>query len=174
MFNGAKMSNTYEWCRAGVEPQIQNLQDMDVSSISRWLPYLERRETVAIPDIETIRESNPEEYAVMAPQDIQSYLEAPLVVNEKLYGFIGFDNPPVDKFVQLTPVLHSLAYVISSAMMRELHETHERQHVDEMTARKQEIDNYKRLVEQLENMYPQPDCFLPVEPDEKLVRQGTQ
>ena len=154
LFNGAKMSNTYEWCRAGVEPQIQNLQDMDVSGISRWLPYLERRETVAISDIETIRESYPEEYAVMAPQDIQSYLEAPLVVNEKLYGFVGFDNPPVDKFEQLTPVLHSLAYVISNAMMRELHETHERQHVDEMTARKQEIDNYKRLIEQLENLYP--------------------
>jgi signal transduction histidine kinase/BarA-like signal transduction histidine kinase len=154
MFNGAKMSNTYEWCREGVEPQIQNLQDMDVSSIKRWLPYLQRRETVAIADIGRIRESNPEEYAVMAPQDIQSYLEAPLVVNEKLYGFIGFDNPPVDRFEQLIPVLHSLAYVISSAMMRELHETHERQHVDEMTARKQEIDNYKRLVEQLENLYP--------------------
>ena len=127
---------------------------MDVSGISRWLPYLERWETVIISNIETIWESNIEEYAVMASQDIQSYMEATLVVNEKLYGFIGFDNPPVDKFTQLIPVPHSLAYVISNAMMRELQDAHERQHVDEMTVCKQEIDNYKRLVEELENLYP--------------------
>lgn len=78
---------------------------MDVSGISRWLSYLERWETVVISNIETIWESNFEEYAVMAPQDIQSYMEALLVVNEKLYGFIGFDNLPVDKFTQLILVL---------------------------------------------------------------------
>ena len=139
-FMGTKMNNTYEWCNLGVGPQIQNLQDVSVSSINRWLPYLERHETVEVKDIETIRTIAPEEYAIMAPQNIQSYIEAPLVIRDKVAGFIGFDNPPTDKFEHLRTVLFSLAYFVSAAMEREQQDKEQQQYMIELKQAKQRAD----------------------------------
>ena len=143
-FDGRKMSNTYEWCREGVSRQIDNLQDMEITDVQRWMSYLLKHETVEVKDIQTIRADYPVEYEVMSKQDIRSYIEAPLVVREKLIGFIGFDNPPVAKFEQLRPILLSLAYFISAAMEREQRE-------EELLHRMKELRRASREAEAANN-----------------------
>lgn len=44
---------------AGVEPQINNLKDVPVSDIRRWMTYFEKGESVIIKDLEEFKESEP-------------------------------------------------------------------------------------------------------------------
>lgn len=113
------LSNTYEWCREGVKPQIAFLQNGDIHYIDRWLPFFKKKACVIIPDIEKIRESNSNEYNIMAMQEIRSYMEAPIFMDDKLYGFLGVDNPSAEKVLHSGDLLLSLAYSLSNVLIRE-------------------------------------------------------
>ena len=115
---GATISNTYEWCREGVEPQKDNLQRQDVHCLDHWMPYFNKMDVVAVPDIEDIRESQPIVYDIMSKQNIRSYMEAPLITNEEFTGFIGVDNPLAIKSLHSDDMLLSLAYAISNTLER--------------------------------------------------------
>lgn len=115
---GDRMSNTYEWCAPSVEPQIKYLQDMDTSLLENWLPSFLKHECVIREDIEQIRESSPEEYAVLSSQGIKSLVAAPLEVGGRLSGYFGVDNPPVEKIQNVTVLLHTLRYFLMSTIQR--------------------------------------------------------
>jgi len=114
-----RVNNTFEWCAPGVSAQKDELQDIDKKYIKRWLPVLERHEAVVVEDVEAIRESNPDEYEIMSRQDIRTYIEAPLVMGGRVIGFIGIDNPPLEKLNHLVPIVLALGYFIGGAMTRE-------------------------------------------------------
>ena len=116
---GTAMSNTYEWCRAGISPQIGNLQHRDISLIDRWMPAFRNAEAVITPDIEAIRQSMPDEYVLMSQQGIRSYMEAPLFQNKTFSGFLGIDNPSAEKILRSGKLLLSVAYSISGALTQE-------------------------------------------------------
>ena len=104
------MYNTYEWCSVGIEPQIQNLQGIDILLIDRWKPYFNRHECVIIENLEKIRNESPGEYEVLNMQGIKSLVAAPLEIGGKLSGYIGVDNPPVDKIKNISSLLQTLRY----------------------------------------------------------------
>lgn len=110
-----RMHNTYEWCREGVSPQLQKLQDMDIHIIDRWMTYFNRHESVVVTDVETIRQEAPEEYDVMTAQDIHTYVTTPIEIDHVFSGFIGVDNPPIDRIRNIGPLLVSLSYVLVSS-----------------------------------------------------------
>ncbi|MCI1723212.1 MAG: ATP-binding protein [Lachnospiraceae bacterium] len=116
------LDNIYEWCRDGVEPQIENLQDMDIHSIDRWMPYFKQNKAIVTPDIEKIRESRPEEYRLLKEQDIRSTTEAPLYNEDQLIGFVGLDNPAPEKIENTAELLLSVSYAISNAYIRAVNE----------------------------------------------------
>lgn len=84
------LSNTHEWCRAGVEPQIQLLQDLSITIISEdWLPQLYADETFLqivdkLPEGTDLRN-------ILEKQNINTLVIAPLTSNDGLIGFIGLD-----------------------------------------------------------------------------------
>lgn len=92
-----RMNNTYEWCSGGVIPQIEDLQNIPVSYIDRWMPYFARRDCVIIEDVESLRCAFPTEYAVLEPQGIARLVVAPIYANDELFGYIGVDNPEVER-----------------------------------------------------------------------------
>lgn len=116
--NNGRLSNTHEWCADNVEPQIQHLQDMDVALIDRWRPAFEKEECVVIEYTDDIREQSPEEYEVLAGQNIQSLVAAPLIRDGILRGCIGIDNPPADKLRNISPLLHTLCYFLITTVIR--------------------------------------------------------
>jgi PAS domain S-box-containing protein len=85
------MANTHEWCAPGIEPQIENLQDLD----AELMPWLMRRfEQGAVTYVRSLDELPSEagvEKEVLAAQDIQSVVLLPIMFDEKAIGFIGFD-----------------------------------------------------------------------------------
>ena len=102
------MSNTYEWCADGVPPEIDNLQAIPVSIMPSWMKKFGKQETVVINDLETIRESTPEEYEFLKVQEIRSLIAVPLFTNKKMIGFMGLDNPDMEITESSTALLTDL------------------------------------------------------------------
>lgn len=85
-------SQRYEWVDAGITPQIDNpdLQNFHLVSngLSRWVETMKQGGTI----YGNIREFPESERDVLNAQNIQSTLIVPIFVEQKWWGFIGFDD----------------------------------------------------------------------------------
>lgn len=90
-------TNTYEWCTAGVTPQIRNLHDIPFESMPKWIEVFLHGENILIEDLEAYRESMPLEYELLKVQNVSTLIAFPISVHEKLIGFVGVDNPDMEK-----------------------------------------------------------------------------
>lgn len=120
--HGRSMDNTYEWCAKGVSHEIDSLQNIPLEIIDRWIPCFDKDECVIIEDLEQIKETSPEEYAVLKPQNIQSLITVPLIENGKLVGYFGIDNPWADNLHEISDILKMLAYFFQSLLERKKRE----------------------------------------------------
>ena len=91
-----RITNTFEWCATGVNPQIQNLQNIPGGFVPRWTEKFLAKENIVIYDLEDIAEEMPTEYEILKPQEIHSLIAVPFFENQKLIGFIGVDNPDME------------------------------------------------------------------------------
>ena len=62
--------NTYEWCNEGIEPQINQLQNLRAEDMPYWIPKLSSGE-------------------------IHTLIVFPIILSNTLKGFIGVDNPNI-------------------------------------------------------------------------------
>ncbi|MDN3667238.1 ATP-binding protein [Algibacter miyuki] len=86
-------SNTYEWCAAGIDPEIDNLQNIPIDFITQWLEAHKKGEAFYIEDVSLLPDEG--EYglkAILEPQGIKSLITIPKIKNNELIGFIGFDS----------------------------------------------------------------------------------
>ncbi len=97
-FSDDVVRNTFEWCREGVVPQKEFLANVPVGGIARRMPNFYAHQPILTTDVESLRESSPEEYAVLKRQDIHSLLVFPLWNGKSLRGFVGVDNLDPEKF----------------------------------------------------------------------------
>lgn len=116
------MYNTHEWCAEGISREMDSLQNVPITIIDRWLPYFYQDECVIIQDLEQIKENNPEEYAVLKPQNIKSLVTVPLMEQGKLVGYFGVDNPKTDNLNEISDILKMLAYFFQSLLERKRRE----------------------------------------------------
>ncbi len=86
------MSNTFEWCAAGIVPTIETLQDLPFASVPRWMEKLNKHKFVLIPCVKDLPETWKLEYEILATQGIQSIIVFPLLVENNLTGFVGLDS----------------------------------------------------------------------------------
>lgn len=97
-------SNTYEWCAEGVEPQIDFLSALTEDDMPYWLEKFRKGDIIVIPDMEAVRSVMPCEYEILKKQDIDTEIAVPIFYHGHFSGFIGLDNPAIDKtelFIQL-------------------------------------------------------------------------
>ncbi len=85
------LTNTHEWCRQGVEPQIQNLQCVSAESIDWWVKKIKNYETILIPQMSSLPPEASSIKKSLEVQDILSVAGTPLVNAGKILGFVGFD-----------------------------------------------------------------------------------
>ena len=86
------MSNTYEWCKKGIEPAIDMLQNLSVDIFPWWMIKLHKNEVINVYDVHEMDDNQISEKNILLEQDIKSVLVVPMHVNQKLVGFIGFDT----------------------------------------------------------------------------------
>lgn len=110
--------NTYEWCAGGVIPQKDNLQQVPYEAVELWFQKFRNNENVIITDIELIRESDPLAYEYLLPQSIHSLVVSPLVVNKKIIGFYGVDNPPADHLGHISTMFQVVGHFMVSLLKR--------------------------------------------------------
>lgn len=85
-------SQLWEWCRPGIEPQIDNAElqnlELEKAGFSRWVLELsEGRPVVGL-----VEEFPEGERPLLQAQGIQSILVAPISRDNTLWGFVGFDS----------------------------------------------------------------------------------
>lgn len=88
---------THEWCAQGVEPTIDKMQNLKISDLPNWEPRLKAGEAIISKDWNAEKEKTPEEFKVFDGQDIHALIVIPIFSNNKLNGYIGFDNPEQKK-----------------------------------------------------------------------------
>ncbi len=87
----AVMDNTHEWCAEGIEPQIENLQNLPCSIFAWCVQRLAMGETIRAARVADLPEEARAEREVLQAQGIQSVLLAPLTHRMDAVGFIGLD-----------------------------------------------------------------------------------
>lgn len=86
-------NNTYEWCAEGIVPQMNNLQDVPVSTAKRWMELFRQGESIVIDNVDDLRENSPQEWETLAAQQIKNLIVSPVWREQEVVGFIGVDNP---------------------------------------------------------------------------------
>ncbi len=82
-------TNTHEWCRSGIAPQLDALQAVPLTELSDWLATHQRGEAMVIPEVALHPEASIR--AILEAQQILSLLTVPMLLEGVCVGFVGFD-----------------------------------------------------------------------------------
>ena len=110
--------NTYEWNNVGVEPQINNLKRIPYEGvIDVWYSEFDKRNNILIHDIEQYKNVCFPMYEILKPQNIQTLVVGPLVLNNRRIGFYGVDNPPY-KNIETISTMYAVLGRFIAALLR--------------------------------------------------------
>ncbi len=111
------VSNTFEWCATGIRPRGDKLQQQscEFSWVCKELKQgrvVKFKNTEKIPDDATKKD--------LRLHNVISVLIVPLVLNDRFYGYIGFDECIKSKkwHSEDVKVLQSLAFIVTSLIVR--------------------------------------------------------
>jgi len=91
------LNNTHEWCNQGIEPQINNRQQLEIESFPWWMDKLNKLENINISSVEDLQQEIAAEQQMLLSRDIKSCIVVPIAHYKSLLGFIGFDSVKVKK-----------------------------------------------------------------------------
>lgn len=88
--------NTFEWCNYGIEPQIDNLQEISFveGPYKDWPSRYDENGVLYCPNIDAL---DNECHSHLYSQDIKSMLHCAILDNGQFRGFIGFDECVSDR-----------------------------------------------------------------------------
>jgi len=84
-------SNTFEWCKEGISPEINNLQDVPIVYIPWWIDAHKFGQTLYIYNVDELNDDDGVKQ-ILEPQGVKSLMTLPLMQNSSCIGFIGFDS----------------------------------------------------------------------------------
>ena len=96
-YQGDLVSNTHEWCAAGIESQIDRLPTVPASRFSWWQEKMNQLKPVMVRCLADLpAEANAEKVA-WEGQKVQSVAAIPLVHDESLLGYLRLDAVAAEK-----------------------------------------------------------------------------
>lgn len=78
--------NTYEWCRQGIESEIDYLQGVDMDIIDWWYKAFDKKEKVIIRDVETIKNEHVYTYNTLKIQNVKRLVVCPIRYKNEIRG----------------------------------------------------------------------------------------
>ncbi|MCK9238341.1 MAG: bacteriohemerythrin [Thiopseudomonas sp.] len=96
--DGRRLNNTHEWCAAGIEPEIENLQGVPSSALPWWWSQFQDVGYVLVPRVSDMPPEAKNEYQILESQGIQSVCVYPLHVGKQLVGFMGCDSVTEERY----------------------------------------------------------------------------
>lgn len=114
------MSNTHEWCGRGIDPEMTNLQNLPTSIFPWWMEKLHRREHIYIPCVADLPLEAQSEKEILQAQDIKSLFIAPMLADDQLLGYVGFDSVRIqrDWSPEDIVILESVAQIFAKGFQR--------------------------------------------------------
>lgn len=91
-FEEATTSNTYEWCKEGISPEIENLQNVPMEFFPQWIERHKLNKPFYIPNVQLLDDEEEGIKAILEPQGIKSLIAIPMLDGDELIGFVGFDS----------------------------------------------------------------------------------
>lgn len=85
------VSNTYEWAREGISPEIENLQDIPTSELRWWMNNLLNFKAINVASLDELPSEEVVQREILEAQSIKSLVVVPIVSAGELRGFMGFD-----------------------------------------------------------------------------------
>ena len=120
--NDGTFDNTYEYCAAGVTPEIDNLKGLPYDGvIDVWYKEYEKGGHVLIYDLEKYRNVSENMYEVLKPQGINTLVTGPLILEGDYIGFFGVDNPPTEMMEEISEIIRLLMFFLSELVARRDH-----------------------------------------------------
>ena len=86
------LSNTHEWCAPGVTPEQDNLQDLPLDAFEWSFREFSAGRSVIATDLADLPPEAAVERETLEAQSIKSVMLLPMLFEDKLYGFVGFDH----------------------------------------------------------------------------------
>ncbi len=90
-FEQQTCSNTFEWCADGIVAEIDNLQEVPLTAIPQWVNSHQQGLAMYIPDVPSLPQGDALKQ-LLQPQGIKSLIALPILADDKLFGFVGFDS----------------------------------------------------------------------------------
>nr|WP_300988801.1 PAS domain S-box protein [Thiocapsa sp.] len=114
------MSNSHEWVAPGIEPMIGHLQQMPIEHFSASMQLLESGQAAVVPRVAELPDAWAGERETLQFQAILSLVLVPLLQDERLIGFVGFDavQAPRDWSEAEVRFLRVFASILVSAFER--------------------------------------------------------
>lgn len=118
--DGKTASNTFEWCREGVKPEIDTLQNLPYEEyIGGWEKYLVRNTSLVLEDIGVLADDDPVDYENLKRQGIRNIMDSPIYDGGKLIGYIGADNYEISDAVNTQKILETISYFLGVRMVNQ-------------------------------------------------------
>ena len=92
--DNSETSNEYEWCNTDIIPQKDDLQNIPYSMIPSWKKLLISDGRIFSQNIKTLPKDLID---ILEPQGILSFIVYPIIIDNKIKGFIGFDECKVQR-----------------------------------------------------------------------------
>ncbi|WP_321333604.1 PAS domain S-box protein [uncultured Bacteroides sp.] len=87
--DGRHTSNTYEWCNVGINSIMNNFQMCPVTVAPSWNKILNQHGRILS---DSINELPSDIKVILEPLGVKSLLVYPLYIQNRLWGFMGFDD----------------------------------------------------------------------------------
>lgn len=92
-FDNNTCSNTYEWCNQGIDPEINNLQQISNDFFPQWIEQHHKGTAFYVQDVGALpHDGETGLRAILEPQGIKSLIAIPMLQRNELVGFVGFDS----------------------------------------------------------------------------------
>jgi PAS domain S-box-containing protein len=115
----SRISNIYEWCNDGIEPEIDMLQNLDTAIFAWSINIMRKDQLLNIYDVNSMTEEQSAEQEILKMQGILSILIVPLISDGQLIGFLGFDSVKMHKhWTDELDMITVLAEIYTSALVR--------------------------------------------------------
>ena len=114
ILNGKAVSNTYEWCKRGINSQRENLQAIPYSLMPEWIELMNSVGYIKANDLTVLPKSIT---SIFLPHQTLSILAFPLITENAYKGFIGISEAykTHDWEPNTIELFNSIAHILSNA-----------------------------------------------------------
>lgn len=122
LFNSARneIKRIFEWCAPGVESQKELIRQESFLDYEWWLHKICKNECIYIPDVTKLPTEAANEKRILEKQSIQSILAIPVLVDNRVAGFLKFDSvTDTREWLESTiRLFQGFCHMISNALLR--------------------------------------------------------